>query len=54
MESMTNAPYYVPKARSGARMGNAELVDGMQKVFIPLKTSYDFFLLKMRINLSVR
>jgi acetyl-CoA C-acetyltransferase len=28
---MTNAPYYVPKARSGARMGNAELVDGMQK-----------------------
>jgi acetyl-CoA C-acetyltransferase len=31
MESMTNAPYYVPKARSGARMGNAELVDGMQK-----------------------
>jgi acetyl-CoA C-acetyltransferase len=31
MESMTNAPYYVPKARSGARMGNTELVDGMQK-----------------------
>ncbi len=29
MESMTNAPYTVPKARFGARMGNAELVDLM-------------------------
>jgi acetyl-CoA C-acetyltransferase len=29
MESMTSAPYMLPKARSGYRMGNAELVDGM-------------------------
>ena len=29
MESMTNAPYALPKARSGYRMGNAEIVDTM-------------------------
>src|SRR5262245_2010935 len=29
MESMSQAPYLVPKARFGARMGNAELVDAM-------------------------
>jgi acetyl-CoA C-acetyltransferase len=29
MESMTNAPYAIPKARRGARMGPAELVDTM-------------------------
>jgi acetyl-CoA C-acetyltransferase len=29
MESMSNAPYYAPKVRTGARMGNVELVDGM-------------------------
>jgi len=29
MESMTQAPYAMPKARFGARMGNAELVDLM-------------------------
>src|SRR5438270_556422 len=29
MESMTNAPYAMPSARFGARMGNAELVDLM-------------------------
>jgi acetyl-CoA C-acetyltransferase len=29
MESMTNAPYLVPKARFGVRMGDAELVDAM-------------------------
>lgn len=31
MESMTNTPYYLPKARFGARMGDAVLVDGMVK-----------------------
>lgn len=31
MESMTNAPYYLPKARFGARMGDATMVDGMVK-----------------------
>jgi acetyl-CoA C-acetyltransferase len=29
MESMTNAPYAMPKARQGARMGDAKLVDLM-------------------------
>ena len=29
MENMSAAPYYTPKARWGARMFNAELVDGM-------------------------
>ncbi len=29
MESMSNAPYYLPKARNGYRMGNGEIVDGM-------------------------
>ncbi len=29
MESMSNAPYLLPKARSGYRMGNGEVVDAM-------------------------
>jgi len=29
MESMTNAPYLLPQARAGYRMGNGELVDSM-------------------------
>jgi acetyl-CoA C-acetyltransferase len=29
MESMTNAPYLVPAARAGARLGHAELLDSM-------------------------
>src|SRR5271168_4512839 len=29
MESMSNAPYYMPAGRSGARMGNTSLIDGM-------------------------
>ena len=29
MESMSNAPYYLQKARTGYRMGNGELIDGM-------------------------
>jgi acetyl-CoA C-acetyltransferase len=29
MESMTSAPYLLPKARAGYRMGNGELVDSM-------------------------
>ena len=29
MESMSNAPYYMPKVRFGLRMGDASLVDGM-------------------------
>src|SRR5436190_5666677 len=29
MESMSNAPYLIPKAREGYRLGNGELVDSM-------------------------
>jgi len=29
MESMSNAPFYMPKGRSGYKYGNAELVDGI-------------------------
>jgi acetyl-CoA C-acetyltransferase len=29
MESMSNAPYYLEKARTGYRMGDAKIVDGM-------------------------
>lgn len=29
MESMTNAPYLLPKAREGYRLGNAEVIDAM-------------------------
>ena len=29
MESMSNAPYLLPKARTGLRMGDATLVDAM-------------------------
>lgn len=30
-ESMTNTPYYMPAARSGARFGETKLVDGVQR-----------------------
>jgi len=29
MESMSNVPYYLPKARQGLRMGNQQVIDGM-------------------------
>ncbi|OIN60990.1 acetyl-CoA C-acyltransferase [Arsenicibacter rosenii] len=31
MESMSNIPYYVPKARFGYKYGNGELIDGLAK-----------------------
>ncbi|MFD1143411.1 thiolase family protein [Larkinella insperata] len=31
MESMSNAPYYVPKARFGYKYGDAQLIDGLAK-----------------------
>jgi len=31
MESMSNVPYYVPRARFGYKYGNGELLDGLQK-----------------------
>jgi len=30
-ESMSNTPYYLPKARSGLRYGNGEIIDGIVK-----------------------
>jgi acetyl-CoA C-acetyltransferase len=39
MESMSNVPYYDTKQRTGARMGNVSLVDGM--VFDGLTDAYD-------------
>ncbi len=31
MESMSNIPYYIPKARYGYKYGNGELIDGLAK-----------------------
>ena len=31
MESMSNTPYYIPKARFGYKYGNAQLIDGLAK-----------------------
>ncbi len=31
MESMSNVPYYIPKARFGYKYGNGELIDGLYK-----------------------
>lgn len=39
MESMTNAPYLVPKMRGGARLGHAEMLDHM--FFDGLEDAYD-------------
>jgi len=39
MESMSNVPYYDTKQRTGARMGNVSLVDGM--VYDGLTDAYD-------------
>jgi acetyl-CoA C-acetyltransferase len=41
MESMTNAPYLLPEARSGYRMGNASLIDSM--VYDGLWDAYNDF-----------
>src|SRR5262249_55725823 len=39
MESMTNAPYLLPKARGGLRMGHAEVIDHM--LYDGLEDAYD-------------
>jgi acetyl-CoA C-acetyltransferase len=41
MESMTNAPYLLPQARTGYRMGNGELIDSM--IFDGLWDAYNSF-----------
>src|SRR5574339_258625 len=39
MESMTNAPYLLPKARAGVRMGDAQVLDHM--FYYGLEDAYD-------------
>src|SRR3979409_1368351 len=39
MESMTNAPYLLPKARSGLRMGHGQVIDHM--FYDGLEDAYD-------------
>lgn len=39
MESMSNAPYYLPKARTGFRMGDQQIIDGL--VYDGLSCSFD-------------
>lgn len=39
MESMTNAPYFIPKARAGLRMGHSEILDHM--FFDGLQSPFD-------------
>lgn len=39
MESMSNAPYYLPNGRWGLRMGDAQLIDGM--VYDGLSCAFD-------------
>ena len=39
MESMSNAPYYLPKGRFGLRMGDAQMIDGM--IYDGLSCSFD-------------
>jgi len=41
MESMSNAPYYLPQARNGYRMGHGQVVDGM--IFDGLWDPYNDF-----------
>ncbi len=41
MESMSNAPYYLPQARTGYRLGHGQLVDGM--IFDGLWDPYNDF-----------
>jgi acetyl-CoA C-acetyltransferase len=41
MESMSNAPYYLPQARDGYRMGHGQVVDGM--IFDGLWDPYNDF-----------
>ncbi|HWB80505.1 MAG TPA: acetyl-CoA C-acetyltransferase [Nannocystaceae bacterium] len=41
MESMSNAPYYLPQARNGYRMGHGQVIDGM--VFDGLWDPYNDF-----------
>ncbi len=52
MESMTNAPYLLPKARSGYRYGHGEIIDSMQ--YDGLFDVYNRFLMGNAAELCAR
>lgn len=52
MESMSNAPYYLKRARTGYRMGNGELIDGM--IFDGLWDPYNNFHMGQAGELAAR
>jgi acetyl-CoA C-acetyltransferase len=52
MESMSNVPYYLPKARTGYRMGDGALVDGM--IFDGLWDPYHQFHMGAAAELCVK
>jgi acetyl-CoA C-acetyltransferase len=52
MESMSNAPYLLPKARFGYRLGNGEVVDHM--VFDGLTSSFDGMHMVQQASLVAR
>ncbi len=52
MESMTNAPYLLPKARGGYRYGNGEIIDSMQ--YDGLYDIYNKFLMGNAAELCAR
>ena len=52
MESMSNVPYYLPLARTGYRMGNGNLVDGM--IHDGLWDPYNDFHMGMAAELCAR
>lgn len=52
MESMSNAPYLLPKARSGYRYGNGEIIDSMQ--FDGLFDVYNRYLMGNAAELCAR
>jgi acetyl-CoA C-acetyltransferase len=52
MESMSNVPYYLQKARNGYRMGNGEIIDGM--IFDGLFDPYNQFHMGEAAELCVK
>ena len=52
MESMSNAPYLLPKARFGYRLGNGEVIDHM--VFDGLTSSFDGLHMVQQASLVAR
>jgi acetyl-CoA C-acetyltransferase len=44
MESMSNTPYYLPKARGGLKYGHGEIVDGIVRDGERVKCTFFFSL----------